>query len=527
MKIPTLQLGCPTPVLHHLRPLSTTSSPSSVAVACMLVASEEATPGSVMQKAERISPSSSGVEPALALLGRAEVQEHLHVARVRRVAVEDLARDQRAAHALGERRVLDVRKARTVRGVWQEEVPQTLRLGLRLELLDQRRNHPGVLQRELLAVVGLLAGGYALGDERIHPLQHFLRAGGGGEVHQPRSKSSTTLPVAVRRFEREQRLCGLLKGKARAHDRRHDAALDHRVQCRADLARLLRMAHRPVPPAGAHHLGVVEQQPVDLHLGDRSAGEAHHDDASVLAQRAQAVGEAIAAHRVEHHVDAPIGDRLGLVLPGTIRAHHVVGAGLFGHALLLIARDHRDRARAEPLRDLQRGCAHASCGAVHEHRLPLLQAPAHRQRKVGRVVVEDQPRSLREVERGGEGEGEELRRHHPLREGAQPAEGRHAVALLHRGAGGSTAHDAPDLASRHEGEGRLELVEAASLQQLREGDPRGVHLDLHSLARGEGVRGVGLGRLLEAQGALGARELDDLDCFHALCGFRWPASWQG
>ncbi len=60
MKIATLQLGCPTPVLHHLRPLSTTSSPSSVAVACMLVASAEATSGSVMQKAERISPASSG-----------------------------------------------------------------------------------------------------------------------------------------------------------------------------------------------------------------------------------------------------------------------------------------------------------------------------------------------------------------------------------------------------------------------------------------------------------------------------------
>src|ERR1022692_3149238 len=56
----TLQLGCPTPVLHHLVPLTTTSSPSSTAVACMFVASEEATSGSVMQKAERMLPSSSG-----------------------------------------------------------------------------------------------------------------------------------------------------------------------------------------------------------------------------------------------------------------------------------------------------------------------------------------------------------------------------------------------------------------------------------------------------------------------------------
>src|ERR1700735_371515 len=60
MKMIASQLGCPTPVLHHLRPFTTTSSPSSTAVACMLVASEEATSGSVMQKADLISPSSNG-----------------------------------------------------------------------------------------------------------------------------------------------------------------------------------------------------------------------------------------------------------------------------------------------------------------------------------------------------------------------------------------------------------------------------------------------------------------------------------
>ena len=58
--MPTLQSGCPTPVDHHLRPLSTTSSPSILAVASMVVASELATAGSVMRKALRIRPSSSG-----------------------------------------------------------------------------------------------------------------------------------------------------------------------------------------------------------------------------------------------------------------------------------------------------------------------------------------------------------------------------------------------------------------------------------------------------------------------------------
>ena len=60
MKIITLQRGSHAPDVHHLRPLITHSSPSRTAVATMLVASEEATSGSVMAKEERISPRSSG-----------------------------------------------------------------------------------------------------------------------------------------------------------------------------------------------------------------------------------------------------------------------------------------------------------------------------------------------------------------------------------------------------------------------------------------------------------------------------------
>jgi hypothetical protein len=48
------------PLDHHFLPSSTTLSPSMMAVACMLVASLEATSGSVMQNTERISPASSG-----------------------------------------------------------------------------------------------------------------------------------------------------------------------------------------------------------------------------------------------------------------------------------------------------------------------------------------------------------------------------------------------------------------------------------------------------------------------------------
>ena len=60
MKTRILHSGLPMPVENHLRPLMTTSSPSTTAVASMLVASEEATSGSVMQKALRISARSRG-----------------------------------------------------------------------------------------------------------------------------------------------------------------------------------------------------------------------------------------------------------------------------------------------------------------------------------------------------------------------------------------------------------------------------------------------------------------------------------
>ena len=60
MKMKILQSGWPAPDVHHLRPLITTSSPSTTAVASMLVASEEATSGSVIAKPERIRPSSKG-----------------------------------------------------------------------------------------------------------------------------------------------------------------------------------------------------------------------------------------------------------------------------------------------------------------------------------------------------------------------------------------------------------------------------------------------------------------------------------
>ena len=146
MKTKTLHSGLPTPVDHHLRPLMTTSSPSTRAVAAMLVASEDATSGSVMQKALRISARSSGSSHCCLLLLGAVLEQHLHVAGVGRVGVEDQGSEERASHLLGDRGVVDVGQPRAAVGaevggvaagvrLGQEEVPQPLRAGLRLQLL--------------------------------------------------------------------------------------------------------------------------------------------------------------------------------------------------------------------------------------------------------------------------------------------------------------------------------------------------------------------------------------------------------
>ena len=60
MKMAILQRGSPPPEDHHLRPLRTYSLPSRTMLARILVASEEATSGSVIAKQDRISPASNG-----------------------------------------------------------------------------------------------------------------------------------------------------------------------------------------------------------------------------------------------------------------------------------------------------------------------------------------------------------------------------------------------------------------------------------------------------------------------------------
>mmetsp|Transcript_25542 Transcript_25542/g.37728 ORF Transcript_25542/g.37728 Transcript_25542/m.37728 type:complete len:299 (-) Transcript_25542:1119-2015(-) len=64
MKMATLHLGSIAPLIHHLVPFNTTSSPSTRTVASMLVASELATEGSVIAKQLLIFPSKRGFKNA-------------------------------------------------------------------------------------------------------------------------------------------------------------------------------------------------------------------------------------------------------------------------------------------------------------------------------------------------------------------------------------------------------------------------------------------------------------------------------
>ena len=113
--ISSSQRGDIAPEDHHLRPLITYSSPSRSMLVEMFVASDEATSGSVIENAERIRPSSSGFEPTRLLLLGAEQRQQLHVAGVRRRAVDRLGGDPEAATGdLRERRVLQIRQTGAV-----------------------------------------------------------------------------------------------------------------------------------------------------------------------------------------------------------------------------------------------------------------------------------------------------------------------------------------------------------------------------------------------------------------------------
>jgi hypothetical protein len=114
------------------------------------------------------------------------VVQHLHVAGVGGVAVEDLGGELAAAHGLGQRRVFDRLEAGAQCRVGQEEVPEPGGPGLVLQVLDQRHGLPaGPVAAGVQPVVGLAVGGFGrqhmLGHEGLQALAHLSAPGLGAK----------------------------------------------------------------------------------------------------------------------------------------------------------------------------------------------------------------------------------------------------------------------------------------------------------------------------------------------------------
>src|SRR5947209_2893481 len=151
-------------------------------------------------------------------------------------------------------------------------------------------------------------------------------------------------------------------------------------------------------PPRANDLGVAEQEPIDAHLRNRTAREAHDYDSARLAQRSEAVGEAISSDRIDDEIDTAARELAHLVLPWAVGAKHLVRAGVARDLFLRIGGDNCVGSCTESLRDLKRRGANAAGSPMHEHALALDEPASQLEREVGGVIVEDQPRGLTEIE---------------------------------------------------------------------------------------------------------------------------------
>src|SRR5690554_6188066 len=122
-------------------------------------------------------------QPLGFLFFRAVVDQHFHVAGVRRVAVEDFRGDEAAAGFFGNQGVVRVEQAAAVFVVREEHVPQALGLGLFFQLLDDWQHHPAVVQGGKLLVVLLFDGIDLVTHELFHAVEVILAFLGNVEIH--------------------------------------------------------------------------------------------------------------------------------------------------------------------------------------------------------------------------------------------------------------------------------------------------------------------------------------------------------
>jgi len=122
------------------------------------------------------------LEPGL-LLGRiAVMDQHFHVAGVRRIAVADFGRQPGMPHQFGQRGVVEGGQAGAEARVGQEQIPQAECARLGLQGLDHRRDRPALLGLGQMRLVFGFGRLYHLCDELAK--QAMQRTGAVGKRQQ-------------------------------------------------------------------------------------------------------------------------------------------------------------------------------------------------------------------------------------------------------------------------------------------------------------------------------------------------------
>ena len=105
------------------------------------------------------------------------MDQHLHVAGVWRVAVEDFRRNKAATGLLGNQRVVGIQQATTVGVIGKKQIPQALLLSFGLQFANNGQHHPTVIQCRQFPVVLCLYRINLVGHEAFYPLQVILALG--------------------------------------------------------------------------------------------------------------------------------------------------------------------------------------------------------------------------------------------------------------------------------------------------------------------------------------------------------------
>ena len=130
-------------------------------------------------------PGQQRFEPSVLLRLGAVLDQHFHVAGVRRIAVEDFRGHRGAAGDFGQRRIIGVTQAGAIFLFRQKQVPQAGGFGLGLQFLHDRRLFPLGPVRAVneLLLVNRLGGHHLLSHEGVEAFEVVACFSGIGEVH--------------------------------------------------------------------------------------------------------------------------------------------------------------------------------------------------------------------------------------------------------------------------------------------------------------------------------------------------------